>query len=364
MNLRALADVTGGFALTNSNSFDQAFDRIVRENSSYYVLGYTSSNDRRDGRYRRLQVRVKRPGLQVRSRGGYLAPLGKERRTPEPKRTTPLEASVTTAVGSPVATPGIPLRVFAAPYKSAQGEATIALAFEIDGASLSLADRNGTMVGGVEVGYLASDAQNKIHPGEYHIANLSLPPNEYDKLRRGGLRVLSEMRLPRGRFQIRVAVGDRTGKSGSVVYDLDVPDFARGALTMSGVSLTSKALSGMKTMRPKEPLRGMLPGPITASREFDGGDTLTLFAEVYENASRAPHKIDLLAELRAEDGRQFGRVTEQRSSTELQGKAGGYGFTPMLPLDVAPGRYLIHVEARSSIGDRAMVSRDILIRVR
>src|SRR5262245_5070557 len=364
MNQAGIARVNGGFSLSESNSFDQAFTRIVRENSSYYVIGYSSSNDRRVGRYRKLQVRVKRPGLQVRARGGYLAPLGREPRVVEPKRTTPLNAAVTTAVGSPIATSGVPLRVFAAPYKSAQGEATIALAFEIDGAALSLANKDGMMVGNVEVGYLASDAQNKIHPGEYHIANLALKPEEYERLRRGGLRVLSEMRLPRGRFQIRVAVGDRAGKSGSVVYELDVPDFARGALTMSGVSLTSKALSGMKTMRPKEPLRGMLPGPITASREFARGDTVTLFTEVYENAARTAHKIDFMAELRAEDGRQFGRVTEQRSSSELAGKAGGYGFTPALPLDIAPGRYLIHVEARSSIGDRAMVSRDILIRVR
>jgi VWFA-related protein len=64
---RAMAEATGGVALVNSNSFDQTFERIVRENSSYYVLGFTSSNERRDGRYRRVQVRVTRPGLQVRS---------------------------------------------------------------------------------------------------------------------------------------------------------------------------------------------------------------------------------------------------------------------------------------------------------
>jgi hypothetical protein len=133
---------------------------------------------------------------------------------------------------------------------------------------------------------------------------------------------------------------------------------------MSGVSLTSKALSDVTTMRPKEPLKGMLPGPITAAREFPRGDVLTLFAEVYENATKATHTIELTAELRAEGGRASGRVSEQRSSTELQGKSGGYGFTPSLSLDVAPGRYVIHVEGRSSVGDRPSVSRDILIRVR
>ena len=364
MNMAALARVTGGFALTNTNSFDQAFSRIVRENSSYYVLGYSSTNDRRDGRYRRLEVRVKQPGLQVRARGGYLGPMGRERVPVEPPRRTPLNPSVTTAVGSPVATTGFPLRVFAAPYKSTQGEATIALAFEMDGTAFNLAERNGLMVGGIEVSYLATDGQNKIHPGEYHIADLSLKPDAYDRLRQKGLRVLSEMRLPRGRFQIRAAVGDRAGKSGSVVYDVEVPDFGRAPLTMSGVSLTSKALSDVTTMRPKEPLKGLLPGPITAAREFPRGDLLTLFAEVYENAVKTTHTIELTAELRSEGGPASGRVSEQRSSTELQGKSGGYGFTPSLSLDVAPGRYVIHVEGRSSVGDRPSVSHDILIRVR
>jgi len=363
-SLRALAEVTGGFALVNSNSFDATFSRIVRENSTYYVIGYSSTNDKRDGRYRRLEVRVKRPGLQVRARAGYLGPMGREPVAPAPKRTTPLDAAVTTAIGSPVATTGLPLHVFAAPYKSGQGEASVAMAFEVDGRALTLTEQNGSMVGGIEVSYLAVDAQNKIVPGEYQIGNLSLKPDGYDRLRTGGLRVLSEMHLPRGRFQIRVAVGDRAGKSGSVVYDLEVPDFTRGPLTMSGVALTSKALSSMTTMRPKEPLKDALPGPITASREFARGDTVTLFVEVYDNASKAAHNVDLSAELRSEDGRAFGRVNDQRASSELSGKSGGYRFTAALPLTVEPGRYMIHVEARSTAGERPVVSRDVPVRVR
>jgi VWFA-related protein len=51
-SLRVLAANTGGFAAINQNDFNNAFDRIVRENSTYYVLGYYPSNDKRDGRYR------------------------------------------------------------------------------------------------------------------------------------------------------------------------------------------------------------------------------------------------------------------------------------------------------------------------
>ena len=68
--LRKLSDATGGFAVANSNRIADAFPRIVAENSNYYVLGYVSSSDKRDGRYRRLHVRVTRPGLTVRFRDG------------------------------------------------------------------------------------------------------------------------------------------------------------------------------------------------------------------------------------------------------------------------------------------------------
>ena len=52
-SLRTLAEETGGFASVSSNDFSTAFQRIVDENSSYYVLGYYPTNDKRDGRFRR-----------------------------------------------------------------------------------------------------------------------------------------------------------------------------------------------------------------------------------------------------------------------------------------------------------------------
>ena len=81
-SLRSLSEETGGFAAVNQNDFSSAFQRVVQDNSSYYVLGYYPKNERRDGRFRRIEVKVKRPGLEVRSRRGYTAPRGK---APAPK---------------------------------------------------------------------------------------------------------------------------------------------------------------------------------------------------------------------------------------------------------------------------------------
>jgi VWFA-related protein len=71
---RYLAEESGGFAVVNSNGLDQGFERIVRENSVYYRLGYYSTNTRADGKLRRNQVTVSRQSVRVIHRKGYLAP--------------------------------------------------------------------------------------------------------------------------------------------------------------------------------------------------------------------------------------------------------------------------------------------------
>jgi hypothetical protein len=77
-NLRMLAEETGGVAFVGRNDFDAAFDRIVQENSAYYVLGYYSTNERRDGKMRNISVRVAGyPDAQVTYRKRYAAARGR-----------------------------------------------------------------------------------------------------------------------------------------------------------------------------------------------------------------------------------------------------------------------------------------------
>ena len=72
--LTTLAGDTGGKAFLDSNDLGQVFERVKKDTSAYYVLGYKSSNPRRDGRYRRIEVKVNRPGLNIEYRKGYYAP--------------------------------------------------------------------------------------------------------------------------------------------------------------------------------------------------------------------------------------------------------------------------------------------------
>ena len=72
--LRTIAENTDGIAIVDDNDLAGGLRRIVDDVSAYYLLGYYSTNTKFDGRLRRIQVKMKPPGLNVRARRGYLAP--------------------------------------------------------------------------------------------------------------------------------------------------------------------------------------------------------------------------------------------------------------------------------------------------
>lgn len=90
--LRALAENTDGLAVLNSNDIEGGLRRIAADMTSYYLLGYYSTNAALDGRFRAIRVRVTRPGVTVRARRGYRA-------------ATPAEVEATAAIAARAAPP-------------------------------------------------------------------------------------------------------------------------------------------------------------------------------------------------------------------------------------------------------------------
>lgn len=78
--LRELADNTDGIAIVNTNDISAGMKRIVDDVSAYYLLGYYSTNTAHDGRFRRIDVKMKAPNVTVRARRGYVAPTDKPTR--------------------------------------------------------------------------------------------------------------------------------------------------------------------------------------------------------------------------------------------------------------------------------------------
>jgi len=364
-SLRVLSDETGGFAVVNQNDVRGAFRRLVDDNSSYYVLGYYPANDRRDGRFRRIDVRVTRPGMTVRARRGYVAPRG---RAPADSRMTlpgGAPSELRDAMSSPIPVSTLPVSVNAVAFKGPRPNAVIALSILLDGRDLPLVEKDGVLVNDIDVVATAVNYQGKMFPGDRSTVNLQLKPDTAARVRAAGFRVLTQIALPPGRYQLRVAASEANGKrAGSVLYDLDVPDFDRERFSMSGLAITSISSSVAPSARQDYPLNDLLPGPLSTLREFPVGDELAIFTEVYDNTAATPHKVDISAVLKAEAGLTVFQTREERDSAELQGSSGGYGFAARIPLgDVAPGLYLLRVEAASRVGNQPPVAREVLFRV-
>ncbi len=206
-SLRTISEETGGFAAVNRNDFREAFGHIIQDNSGYYLLGYYSSDTRRDGRFRRVQVRVKRPGLTVRARKGYTAPKGKAQSTTT-LANTKTSPALREALDSPIPISGLALSVFAAPFKGTAPNASIAVTIEIEGRGLSFAEQNGLFADDVEISVIAIDRDAKIKDGGRDVVQLKLKPQTRETVSRAGIRISRRLELPPGNFQLRVGVRD------------------------------------------------------------------------------------------------------------------------------------------------------------
>jgi VWFA-related protein len=357
-SLRVLADETGGFATVDANDLSPAFERVAAENSRYYVLGYYSTNERRDGRFRKIDVRVRRPNLTVRARKGYVASsTGTSSRSNDAR-----SAGIAAALDRALPTSGLALTATAAAFRGVAPNAAVAVTVEATGREIQFSKKGGRFEGAVDFSILAVDGQGQVRAREHSTLAIELSPDAYNRMTDHGLRILTRMDLPSGRYQLRVAARETTGGLlGTVFHELDVPDFGASPLVMSGLLLASNASNAIPTIRADQ-LKGIVPALPSTLRAFTAEDELIVFAEVYDRAT-APHRVDTTATVRAEDGRVMFQH-HQESSSGGRDAAGGFGYVARIRLNgMAPGSYVLSVEAVSRLTDGGRATRQIPFRI-
>ena len=365
--LRTMSSETGGFAVVNQNNLNAAFAKIIQENSSYYLLGYYPTNDKRDGKFRKVLVRVTRPGLQIKYRNGYTAPKGKA----VSRETTPSAASappdMRAALASPLPVTGLGLRVFAAPFAGPAKKASVAIIVELDPARLRFEPTgSGGFTEDIELIILPVNAAGKPLEGTRDKAPLRLNERSLELARSQGLRMTRRLDLSPGRYQLRVAAKASNGNAvGSLAYDIEVPDFSKPSLAMSGIAVMANAAARILTPPPVKEFNDVLPVAATALRDFPAGDILSLFTEIYDNRAGTPHAVEIRTTVTADDGKVVFTAADQRRSEEIQGKAGGFGHTVKVPLaGYRPGRYVLRIEAKSQLSDGGSAARELEFRIR
>ena len=357
--LRMLASETGGFPAINSNDFERPFQRIVEENSSYYLLGYYPTNPANDGTFRNVRVRVRRPDVDVVARRGYFAPrpTGETPRTPESA-----VAVLREVAASPAASSGLSMRVVPQVLKAPSGLARVHLTVELGAGELPFREADGLFSNDLMLIWEATDGDGEVRASMTRRATFQLRPRAHAQVEEFGVNMIAEFDLPAGRYQLRVAgLEELSGRSGSVIGDLEVPRFRTSTLEMSSLVLGARTSKfEFAVSDGAGALARLLPAPPTARREFASTEQLAVYAEIYDNDTR-PHTVDLSARVTAEDGREVFVAEDQRDQRELAGRS--YGHLVALPLDqFRPGRYVLTVAARSRLGTEVKRETTIVVR--
>lgn len=373
MNLRQLAEETGGVAAVGSNDMNKAFERIVQENSSYYVLGYYSTNEKRDGRLRHIAVKVSGyPDAQVTFRKRYVAARGKAPKNTAAGKPVDAAAGLTSelmqAMAAPLPMTGLQLRLQAVPQKGTGKNANLKVIVQTSGKDLTFKQNNGVFSTKLSfsLGVFTKDGKSVF--AERPDADLNLRPETHARVIKSGVRLVRQLSLAPGRYQLRVAAQDSSkAKQGTAILDIDVPDFSKPDIALSGVALAANADASVATGSAQEVLNfgGGLPGAPSTLREFPTNSEIAAFVEVYDNKPAPPHHLDVTATVKADDGRVVFTHNQEYSSDELHGAPGGFGFSARIPMTGwTSGLYVLTINATSRLSNQEPVSKVIQFEVK
>ncbi len=346
-----IAADSGGFTIRNTNDLARGIQRIARETQLYYLLGYVSSNDARDGTYREIEVKFRKgkgKGLKIRARKGYFAATadgesgmtGKEGINPV----------VQAALDSPWPEDGIPLRM--THYVGAEqmlGRAGVILVTEVDISALQFEEAEDRQVSEIEFLLVVSQRDT----GEFlrfdQAVTMRLRPSTHERLTRAWFPIVRDFELAPGDHQAKIIVREKaTGLLGSVVHEFRVPSQEEFRVSTPILSDTHKGTRDGKDIH----AQGL------ARREFPRGAQLVCRFEVYgavkDQATGLPRVMQGY-EVLASDGSLLVSFPESLiQPTSLGALSRLFGF----PLEVPVGDYEIVMTVRDELAGKTLELRE------
>ncbi len=242
--LTTLASDTGGKAFLDSNDFGEAFGQVTKDISSYYILGYASTNGDRDGRYRRITVRLRsRPDLKIDAREGYYADRDFAH-TAKGDR----EAQLLEQLTMQIPATDVPMFVTAGWFRLASDRYYVPISVVVPGSAVPAAGGQEKLT--LDVAGVIRDERN-VPVGRIR-DTMTVPPSA------GGLaarQVLYQtgVALPPGRFSVKIVVRENsTGQMGSFESKIVVPELKQAPVKVSSVVLGTQLerAGGRKTASP------------------------------------------------------------------------------------------------------------------
>lgn len=353
-----LAKETGGFAIRNQNDLNAGLQKVL-EDQSYYLLGYAPDTDTFDAkvrRYNKLEIKVKRDGLDVRYRSGFFnvtdEPVKPKDQAAAKNR--PLENIIT----SPFAATSISLRLNTVFGNGPDGSYVTPL-LNVNANDLKFTDGpDGTKRVVIDVLAMSFGADGVPVDKLSKTITFDIEPVAYAQVLKSGF--LCHFNFPiknPGGYQFRVAVRDKQAETvGTASQFIEIPDLKKNKLTMSGILLenfTSEQWSKFSgDIRKVSDAKGSAlndqtdPMNDTSLRRFRQDSVLRYGFEVYNFGSERAKKVPLYTRIRVfREGQKVLDGPELPLEAIAQGdlKRIRTGGAMNLPREMPIGAYILQI---------------------
>jgi VWFA-related protein len=283
--LVTLASDTGGRAFLDSNDFSKIFKGVQQDTSTYYLLGYHSTNPARDGHYRRIVVKMndknKLSGVKIDYRRGYYAPADYKHSTQDDK-----ERQLDEELASELPSTDLPLYLGVAYFRLEGNKFFVPMSLVVPGSQIPFVRSSDRDKATLDVIGMVLDSEH--HPLNRIRDTVRLAVNTSTEVQKKNVQYDTGMSLLSGKYHLKFVVREnQTGRMGSFETDIEVPDLKAQPLKMSSVVLASQIQPAKKGATPNPLIRDGSEIVPSITHVFSATQHLFFYYEVYDPAQPA-----------------------------------------------------------------------------
>jgi len=276
--LVTLASDTGGRAFLDSNDFSKIFKGVQQDTSTYYLLGYHSTNPARDGRYRRIIVKAKVPGAKIDYRRGYYAPADFKHSTTDDK-----ERQLEEELASELPATDLPLYLGVSYFRLENNKFFVPISLVVPGSQIPFVRSSDRDKATLDVIGMVVDSEH--HPLNRIRDTVKLAVNTATEVQKKNVQYDTGMSLLSGKYHLKFVVREnQTGRLGSFETDIEVPDLKAQPLKMSSIVLASQTQTAKKSSNLNPLIHDGSEIIPNITHVFSAAQHLLLYYEVYDPA--------------------------------------------------------------------------------
>jgi VWFA-related protein len=236
--LGQLAGETGGFLVRDTNDLRDGFRRINQDMRFYYMLSYEPSNPDYDGRFRNIDVKVRRSGVKVRTREGYYAI-----QETEGPPVLPFEVPAIALLDQPTPASSFPTRARGLTFPQPDRPGLAPILVQVPGGVLTVSEDEEakTYVADFVIMARIKDEDGQVKDRLTQSYHLTGPLEEAEAARAGGVLFYREAELLPGRYTLETVAYDSLAKAGAVrTSPLIVPQGSPDQLRLGSLVLIDR----------------------------------------------------------------------------------------------------------------------------